>query len=526
MIRRFGKAAARRLRSVPRPLAGLLFAVATFGICWALVVPAFQGPDEIQHYSYVETLAQQHRLPGAENTGEPDPNIDHSTPTNKTLNTLFNGKRHTAGNNPVSTAVLHMLYAFNGAGVTVGIAHPEQSELAFKRWLTTTTDSQRDGGGTYPGSNYPPAYFAFDAIGYSLAVGGNVVDHLYAARLWSVLCLLLTTTGVWLLAGELFGRRRQLQFIAAAAVGLWPMISFMSSVVNPDALLYASWTWVFWAMAVVVQRGLTTGRLAILTALFAVAFLTKEPSIALAPSVAFVIGLGFWRLRTAGRAAWKRPALLLLLIAGVPVVGWIGLSIAEHRPMLAQANSILSGGVGNLGEFGSYVWQYYLPRLSGQQLHDYYVPVVSSYPAYNVWVASAWGAFGWVTMYFPHGVYPWFLAITLIIGTAAIARCVTLAWRRRRTPWLRARALPLTIAFGMAAFLLVAGLHLTEYKLRSPTNQGRYLFPLAGLAGIAVALAVQWIPVRARSAAIGGLIGSLVAFEIVSLGYVAAKYYA
>lgn len=515
------------MRPVPRPLAALLFAVAVFGICWALVIPAFDGPDEIQHYTYVETLAQLHKLPGAVNGAGPERSVDQAHPTSTTLAKIIAARPQAAVANPVSTAVRDTLTALNGDGVTVGIAQPEQTPLAFARWRTAATaESQRDGGGTFPGSSYPPAYYAFDAIGYSLAVGGNVIDHLYAARLWSVLCLLLTTIGVWLLAGELTGGQRSMQLVAAGAVGLWPMVSFMSAMVNPDALLYASWTWTFWAMALVIRRGLTARRLALLVLATAVAFLTKETSIALVPSVAFVVGLGFWRLRDSGREAWRRPALVLVLLVGLPVGGWLALTLAEHRPLLAQANSILSGGVTNVHQFASYVWEYYLPRLPGQQLHDYYIPVVSSYPAYNIWVASGWGAFGWVTLYFPHGLYPWFLAITVLLAVGALARVGRAVRLRRGSGWGRARALPLLVAFGAAAFLLLAGLHLTEYKLQSPTNQGRYLFPLAGIAGMVVALAMRWVPARLRPLGVGLLLGALVAFQLGSLGYVAAHYYA
>lgn len=518
----------RRLRAVPRPLAAVLFAVAVFGVAWALVMPPFQGPDEIQHFTYVETLAQRHELPGRPNTGAPDPGVDQARPSKSTLGEVIAVRPQSHGTNPVSSALRGVLDATNGDGVTTGLARPVQSPLAFQQWLAHgAKDSQRDGGGTFPGSSYPPGYYAFDALGYGLAAGGNIIDHLYAARLWSVLCLLLTTAGAWLLAGELLGRRnRPAQIVAAASVGLWPMLSFLSSMVNPDALLYAAWTWTFWSMAVIVRRGLTAGRLAALIALLVAALLTKETSIALAPSVLLVIALGFWRLRRAGRGAWGGSALVLLVLLGLPVVAFAIFSLIGHRPLLAQANSVLSGGVKNGSEFLSYVWQYYLPRLPGQQPVHFDIASISSYPAYNVWVATGWGAFGWVTLYFPHGLYPWFLAITVLIAVGAATRIVRGLWRARATPRMRAEALPLLLAFGLAALMLLAGLHLTEYKLRSPTNQGRYLFPLAGLAGVAVALTVQWVPERVRGAARGLVLGALVVFQLGSIGYVAATYYA
>src|SRR3712207_9244995 len=64
----------------------------------------------------------------------------------------------------------------------------------------------------------------------------------------------------WLLAGELLGRRRGLQLVAAAVVGLWPMLVFLSSSVNPDAMLYATWSLTLWLGVSAIRRGLTLPR--------------------------------------------------------------------------------------------------------------------------------------------------------------------------------------------------------------------------------------------------------------------------
>lgn len=520
MIGRVAQGGLRAVVAVPPPLVGLLVAVGAFGCAWALIVPAFQGPDEIQHYSYVESLAQRHALPGASSA---DPGAGAATP--RRVEEIVRAPRRQSAN-PASSAVVDTLQRINGDGVTAGIARPEQSPVASDRWREQAgRHSQANGGGVFPGSSYPPLYYAMGTVGYWLAPGDTVIDHLYAARLWSILWLLGTTAGVWCLIGELTGGRRELQLVGAAGVGLWPMISFMSSVVNPDAALYTAWTWTFWAMARVLLRGLTVRRLLTLGALTAVAVLIKETSVALAVPFAFVVGLGLWRLRRAGRRVWGPPALAAAGLVALPLLALVGISAVSNRPVLAQATQSL-GGLDNAREFASYVWQYYLPRLPGQELHDLYVPVVSAYPAYTVWVASAWGAFGWVTVYFPRGLYPWFLTITIVVALAAIAQVLRLARAGRPERWMTHRGLPLIVAFGLAAVSLLAGLHLTEFKLQSPTNQGRYLFPLAGLAGAALALAALWVPFRWRTQAIAATIGALVVFQLGALGFVAATYYA
>jgi 4-amino-4-deoxy-L-arabinose transferase-like glycosyltransferase len=487
------------LHSFPRPLAGLLVVVALFGLAWALVVPAWQSPDEDVHFAYVQSLAERHQVPGS-------------------------------GPHNVSTAQLASIKVTNSDSTELGIGQPEWSPQAFRGWLGITRgESQADGGGHTTASTYPPAYYAAETLGYALAgPHANVLDHLYAARMFSVLWLLLTTVGAWLLAGELTGRRRPLQLLAAGCVGLWPMLTYLSASVNPDSLLYASWTWALWLGVVILRRGLTVGRAAAFTACVAAALLTKATSLALLPAATFVLLFGLWRLRhTAVRRAIV-AALVGLVVFAVPVGGWEVDRQLTNQPAYAQATDVAgaSGGTNfNAREFLSYVWEYYLPRLPGQQEHRLDLPVVSSYPAYNVWVATSWAAFGWVTVYFDHGVYPWFLAVTLLIGLGALAKLSTLAVRHRRSASVRTAA-AIAVFFGLALVVLLGGLHLTEYRQRGPTNQGRYLFPLASLAGMAVVAAVTLLPKRMRTGAVGAVMALLVLYQFACLGLVASHYYA
>src|SRR6516165_10421525 len=55
--------ARKRLRPPPGGLAGLMLTVTVVGIVWALLVPPWQTPDEVQHYAYAEVLAENLRLP-------------------------------------------------------------------------------------------------------------------------------------------------------------------------------------------------------------------------------------------------------------------------------------------------------------------------------------------------------------------------------------------------------------------------------------------------------------------------------
>ena len=171
----------------------------------------------------------------------------------------------------------------------------------------------------------------------------------------------------------------------------------------------------------------------------------------------------------------------------------------------------------NVKRLGGYAWQYYLPRLPFQQS----VPELSDLPLYDVWIKTGWAAFALLEVRFPEPVYPFFAAITALVAVAAL---LALARRRRSLdPWLLG-------FFAITAVSLLIGLHWTEYQYivsrHAAFNQGRYLFPLIGLAGVAVAQAISLLPRRRRPVAVGALCGALIAFQLFSLAITAGRFYA
>ena len=357
--------AVRWLRLVPAPLAALLAVVALFGVTWALVNPPWQGPDEDVHFAYVQTLGEQHRLPGGPGRSLSSAQVDAMSAIN---------------NDPI---------------VFFPFAKPEWAQRGNDRWKERTGNLPLDdAGGDNTASGYPPAYYLSVTPAYMLAGPTDVVTSLYAVRLLSVVWLLVTTIAAWLLIGELFGRRRELQLVGAAAVGLWPMLDFLSASVNPDSMLYATWGLTLWLGTRIIRRGLSVGQAAGFGACVGLALLVKAPSIALLPAAAFVLLLGTTRLL-------RRRELRRTLLTGLAAIGMVVLLVgtwnlvvaAQSRPAYGQAAGVTSG-VRDMREFASYVWQYYLPQLPFQEHVRFSNQTISGYPAYGVWVATGWAAFG------------------------------------------------------------------------------------------------------------------------------------
>ena len=502
--------------AVPRPLGLLLLVVALFGCTWALVVPPWQAPDEDVHFAYTQTLVERGELPGKgpqQVSSEQRLSMDAS---NTDAVVFFNER-----------------------------AQPDFSAEAERRWRAESKGSLRtDGGAPNAASDYPVGYYALETIPYRLASSGDVLTRLYAMRLFSVLWLLATTTGAWLLAGELFGRNRLLQLVTAATIGLWPMLSFMSSSINPDGMLTALWTLSTWLGVSILRRGLSAPRAIGLCLTAGLALMTKATALALVPPVAFVFAVGLWRARrrvTRRNAGWAAVALAAFAI---PVLTWVLVAHHSGRAPYGQAALVSQSAPAptTAGKpappprsagaryFASYLWQFYLPKLGFMEDQRFVFPIISHYPAYEVWLASGWASFGWVNVWFPPWVYKLFFAIVLLVAAGA-AVSARRGLRALRAAGGVAKRAPRTLAafFAVTAGALLGGLHWTDFHMlvdgKAPFMQGRYLLPIGALLALVVALAVRALPPRLRVGGAAAVLGGLVVFQLACLGLVAARFY-
>ena len=474
--------------------------MALLGASWALFVPPFQAPDENSHFGYVQELGEDFELPGQ---------------TGQKVFSTEQQLAHDRSNSEQAAAVL--------------ATKPEWSEAAYDRWRVLESElpaaARGDGGGNNAAASNPPLYYLYEAVPYVLAKGGDIFDRLYLMRLWSVVLLLVTAAGAWLLAGELFARNRLLQLVAAGFAGMQPMVTFISASVTPDAMLFATWSLAFWLCARILLRGLRTVDAIALFAVVGLGIVTKATSYALVPAALLVLAVGYVRLRRASgretRPAWAvavAPLVVLALIVG----GWLGTARALDRPAVNQIATGTAHPTPTLTSFnpreaGSYMWQYYLPKLSFQRQFG----GLPDYPVYDVWLKGGWAAFGWLEIKFPNVVY-WLLALLTLAALAGAAVAVVRAWSRID------RAL--AAAFALTTVTLFAGLHWTEFRTlvggSGPFTQGRYLLPLIALMGAVVAAAISALPARRQPLAAGLVLAGLAVLQLASLGIVVGRFYA
>jgi 4-amino-4-deoxy-L-arabinose transferase-like glycosyltransferase len=481
----------RRRRGPPRSLAILMVATALLGVTWALVVPAWQSPDEPQHFAYAQSLATRFALPGDKH------------------------RRSFSSAQGFADAVV---------GASRGAFYPDAvppdwsaSDYARYRAALAGNPSASDGGGPNSAAANPPLYYLYASIAYWVSGGGSdALDQLYAMRIWDVALLLITVAAAWLLSGEVLGPRRDAQLVCAAVAGLVPAETFVSTSVNPDSLMVALWALALWLGARVITRAGRRSDSVALGLVTAAAVLTKATSYALVPAALLALLLG-WRLQpSAERQTITSQFAVPLAALAAPILGWLALAAALGR---SAVNTIQTGPGAhsfNIRQFLSYLWQFYLPRLPFMTRFR----ETSQLPLYDLWIREGWGVFGWRDLAMPDWIYK---VCALVSAAVAVGGAVIVARFRDR---LR---LALLAFFALALIALLVGLHVTDYRAiiagQSAVIQGRYLLPVLPLFGLAVGLIVTRIPAAWRTATAGGILAVLLVLQVVALSSVATGYY-
>jgi hypothetical protein len=470
----------RRLSRVPAPLA-ILLAVATVQfLAWVVVLPALQSPDESVHYAYTQRLVETGERPPIDGEGEP------FSPELRTA-------RIDAGLGPL---------VGNLSARPYWTAFDERLWAARDRALGPDKRDARTGPNT--ASRNPPGAYAYAGVAYAAASGGSFFDRLFAMRLANLPLYLVTIVMTWVLAGGLLGSAIWPRTVAAGAVAVQPQFAFVASGVSPDPLLTAIWA-VFVVVAVqAVRHGASWGSGIGMLTLAVAAVLTHPRGAPLALLAPLALGLGL-RHRVPVRAlALGAAAAIAAALAAVVVAGGV---LDSTR-----------GAHFNVREFGSYLWQFYLPRL----------PFMSSsigpdYGAQIAFVETFYGVFASLEVRWPAWVYD-VLAAATVCGLVALTVVVVRSRRALRGHWdvaLLVAAIPL---------VLVLGLHFAAYRNlqldpSDPIVVGRYLFPLLPLFGVAIAVVVRALPPRPSLAAgttvllCGALLG------LSGLGMTAVRFY-
>ncbi len=386
--------------------------------------------------------------------------------------------------------------------------------------------------------------------------------------MWDILILLATAAAMWLLAGEVFGRRRVPQLVAAGTVGLLPMTTFITETVTTDAMLPCLWTLALWLGARVIRlRGRVRDASALCLVTVA-AILTKGTSYVLLLPLVVAFLAALWLSEPRARLQALRRLAVGLSLLVVVLIGWFVFAHLTGYVAVRQVSGDTTAWWHSLG-FLSYLWQWYLPRLSFMHAWNETAPFI---PSYAAWLQEGFGWFGWLDFGVAGWVYDIVAWATALISTG-VAACLPRVASRKRVVAVAITACTVLLLvlsathnlmyaasipiFALLAILVqgVCGLvnsesrqrslmllmlvaatlglvfvvHVSDYLVFSTGGgrlaQGRYLLPGVSTVGLCVAFLVSRLPRRVNGAAGGAVLVALLGVQVMALAAVMSEFY-
>jgi 4-amino-4-deoxy-L-arabinose transferase-like glycosyltransferase len=454
-------------------------------LAWALITPAWHGPDEPDHFAYTQALAELGHTPEKEQSDVP----------------------------PFSSS---QTLALDAASAYSVVDLPDTrppwlpaDEERYDRILAETPHAGDDGGGyLLSTSSHLPGYYGLTIPSYE--AGGDTFTELAAMRLVSVLLAGVAALFAFLTVRELTPTRPWLAVAAGLLVAFQPMVAFMFGVVNNDAGVNAAAALLVYLLVRGLRRGLTLPLGMALGVTLALLPAMKATGTALYPAAAVGLLGMVWRRRA-------RPDLIAYAgLAGAALVAFVARRVvtdALEAPSVAAGKTAGGANVGGIVSrmlddpdiYLSYTWQMFLPRLPFMNdLH------VQKWPAFDVYIETGWAAFGWLVVRFPQWVYLVIVAVSLVMAALCVAAVVRHWPRARRLGW--EIAVLLVALAGVIAG--VEGAYFSGTPRAVPAEQGRYIFTaLVPLAAIAVGGALAF---RDRAAT---LVATVLAAGVIGLGY-------
>jgi hypothetical protein len=489
-----------------RRLGAWLFAIAAVNAgCWALITPVFQGPDEVDHFAYVQSLVER---------GE-GPSHDPGSPLQR-----WSGAENRALED-TSFFTDHQ----------VGDTKPPwlaSQQREYQRDVVILRPRAEDGGGYTTSAAHGPIYYLALSPAYLLTRHASIFSQLTLMRLTSALIGALVVLFTYLLARELAPGRPWLWVLAALLVAYEPMYGFISGIVNNDVGVNAAAAALELLLIRMLRRGITVPWGALTGALLIALPIVKGTGLSLYPVAGLVFVATLWRHHSrSDLLAW------LALALGALVTAELSTHVLSSLQPVASAtgSTVISSNAGAVNEalhhipsFITYVWQAWLPRLPFMtRLFPHSSGfVLFNDPAFVIFVERGWAAFGFYDVLFPKWVYVViFLAMVLTVPLGVwAARC---EWRWVRSHWLELLvliAMPVAVIVGFEA----------AYYAREPrpviAEFGRYAFPAIGPTAVLVVGALHAFG-RRRMLTVGVvLLVAMIALSYASQLLTLAAFYA
>jgi len=413
----------------------LWIAVASYlllSIGYTITTPAFESPDESNHFRYAAYLAHAGRMPYIPGTA-----IEHDA-----MEVL--DEAYLAHHPPAYYLVLAMAMHAGGHGDTTfsPLKNPDFNE-----------------------SGRPSRHLAWVHGSDERGNASSEIWLLRLLRLLSVLCGLGTLLCTWRLGMIAFPDRPGVAGLAVVLMASLPMWSFMHGALdNGNLATLLSHGVLLVTCAALVHGSFTLGHGLVIGLLTGFALITKLNSLFLLPLLAVAYGWCLWRCPGhRGRSLISGVVALVLILA---LAGWFFLRNQQlyGDPLAAAAHAT------------AYADNAMPSHLMGEWLLGGFLPAL---------LGSLLGNLGWMVLPMPPWL-TWSAALLLIAGICGLG---VVCARREGRP-----NLVVTGFLGLAVLLLF--LLTVRFNMKFGQPQGRYLFPALGPALLLLALGLHWLGAR------------------------------
>lgn len=489
-----------------RRLALWLFAIAALNAaCWGLITPPFQGPDEVDHFAYVQSLVERGEGPSHDPNS---PSQRWSGAENEALEDMgFFTDHETADTKPPWLGL---------------------QQRGYEADVHRIAPRADDGGGYTTSAAHGPIYYLALSPAYLLGRGGSIFSQLTLMRIASALIGALVALFTFLLARELAPGRTWLAVLAALLVAFEPMYGFISGIVNNDVGVNAAAAALELLLIRMLRRGITIPWGALTGAVLVALPIVKGTGLSLYPVAGLAFLLTIWRHhRRSDLLAWGA-----LVLGGVAVAELSRHVLSDLQPVASATGSgALSSNaeaaheaLHHIPSYLEYVWQAILPRLPFMVHHftPYHGFALTNDPGYVIFVQRGWAAFGFYDVFFPGWVY-------VVILLAMILTVPLGLWAARREwVWVRAHWPELLVLIAMPV-AVVLGFEAAYYSYAPRpviAEFGRYAFPAIGPLGVLVVGALHAFGRRRMLIAGVVLLSAIVALSYASQLLTLTAFYA
>ncbi|MBN1889204.1 MAG: glycosyltransferase family 39 protein [Thermoflexales bacterium] len=237
--------------------AGLIIATyMALALAYSVIIPPFEGLDEVEHFGVVRYVAERGRLPVQAQAGLEDYHVRQEA----------------------SQPSLYYLLAGPLLRLSRISTHDVQAYLVANPYVTCGTEAVR--------SN--KAVLRHEPLGEAFPWRDTLLA-LHLLRALSIVLQAFTVAGVYAIARRAFPHRRGVPELATALTAFNPQFLIVASSVNNDNVATPVITWAVYVILLVVQEGLSSRRALLLGGLIGLAAISKLTGLLLVPLAAISI---------------------------------------------------------------------------------------------------------------------------------------------------------------------------------------------------------------------------------------------